>query len=612
MRVFSNGKKSFSITRAALKTAIVYGVFGVLWIRFSDLLLDYTIDDARTMTTVQTYKGWFFILVTAALLFLLVRRNLLSQKAFESSLRASNARLDGMFRVAGGVAFILSKKRGGLHFVEAVSPGAVRMFGLEYSDIGRPVHGLPVPDSLLVSAAGKGTGLDGMTEILFTTHQGQEKALLGRTLTLEPEEDGTEVLLSVALDVTERRQMARELEAAHGVIKGILDAVSSIVICVDERMGVLHWNAAAQACTGLDMAQVKGRPLNSAFPFLQPRLNEISRAVAEKRSLAFQMRPSADVCLMQNGNAETRGAGGPIFYEVQVFPLTHEGGGGVIRVDDITERVRVQDVLVQTEKVMSVGGLAAGMAHEINNPLGAVMQGAQNVRRRLSSDLPANREAAAEVGCDLEALDRYVRQRNLDRMLDGVVEAGRRAADIVTNMLDYARTADFSHSGVHVDQLLDKALGLVDNDYSIEKGYDFRMIRVVREYGKDLPMVSCSRIGIEQVVVNLLRNAAQAMFTYEGGEGWKPEIRIRTYVGDDRVVIEVQDNGPGMTGAQQKRAFEPFFTTKPSGEGTGLGLSVAHYIITSVHRGEFVLESEPGKGALFRISLPLQRSPELG
>jgi signal transduction histidine kinase len=371
-------------------------------------------------------------------------------------------------------------------------------------------------------------------------------------------------------------------------------------------MRVMHWNAAAQLCTGLELVGVKGRVLNKVFPLLGSRWKEICGAVAARSSLTLQIRSARRICVLEEEPVIGREVDAAKVYEVQVFPLPLAEGGAVLRLDDITERMKVQEVLVQTEKIMSVGGLAAGMAHEINNPLGAILQGIQNVRRRLSADLPANLEAADAVQCDLAALNRYMRHRGIDRMLDGMGEAGKRAAEIVTNMLEFARSADLSHSGVFINQIVDKALSLIDNDYSLDKRYDFRKIRVVREYEGDLPMISCSRIGIEQVLVNLLRNAAQAMYAYEGPAAWVPEIRVRTYESDGSVCIEVQDNGPGMTETQSRRVFEPFYTTKPSGEGTGLGLSVSHFIITSGHNGSFSVESAPGKGASFRICLPVR------
>ncbi len=113
--------------------------------------------------------------------------------------------------------------------------------------------------------------------------------------------------------------------------------------------------------------------------------------------------------------------------------------GAVIRMDDITERIRIEQMMVQTEKMLSVGGLAAGMAHEINNPLSIIMQSAQNILRRVSKELPANRTEAEELGLDLDILHRYLEARGINGFIEGILEAGNRASRIVADMLAFSR-----------------------------------------------------------------------------------------------------------------------------------------------------------------------------
>ncbi len=646
-------RRRFSITRTALKSTIVYAVFGVLWIRFSDMFLASFINDPATMTRVQTYKGWFFIAVTAMLLMMLVRRNLLAQRAFEQSLRVSRMQLQGLFQAADTAAFLLSRRVGGRIVIEEVSPGAVRLFGLEAGAVtegGAEAGSLPAE---LFAPAGSVTGSPGgVREMVHTAPDGSVRHLLVSVVMLAPPAeddaavfpDGAQtggdaeelhvpradadregaMFLTVALDVSERRRVEQALLQANGFIRNITDAMPSVLIGVDAGQRVTHWNAAARMETGIAEADALGKSVAEVFPLLKGHTGEIADSLRERRTITLSMRHAAP------GARRAAGKGGGAAYavrchEVQVFPLgdvaadvngTGDSGGtgadtrsgapgAVIRVDDVSERTRMQELLVQTEKMMSVGGLAAGMAHEINNPLGGVLQGVQNIRRRLSPDLEVNQEVAEEAGCDLVATGRYLDKRGVWHMLDGVFESGRRAAEIVASMLEFSRTSDLSHSGVDLHLLLDKALDLAGKDYDLERRYDFRNIRIEREYDPDMPLVSCSRIGIEQVLLNLLRNAAQAMAGYDGGPDWKPCITLRTYMKSGYAYMEVQDNGPGMTEDQRRRAFEPFFTTKPVGEGTGLGLSVSYYIITSSHSGQFELRTEPGKGALFRIKLPV-------
>ena len=154
-----------------------------------------------------------------------------------------------------------------------------------------------------------------------------------------------------------------------------------------------------------------------------------------------------------------------------------------------------------------------------------------------------------------------------------------------------------------MESLLDKALELALSDYDLKKKYDFKRIAILREYAPDVSRVVCNRTEIEQVLLNLLKNAAQAMAT-GARRPEKPSISLRTALEDGFVRIEVEDNGPGMDEATRRRVFEPFFTTKPVGEGTGLGLFVSYFIVVTNHEGRIDVLSSPGKGTCFVIRLP--------
>lgn len=277
--------------------------------------------------------------------------------------------------------------------------------------------------------------------------------------------------------------------------------------------------------------------------------------------------------------------------------------GVVVFIKNITERKRTQELMVQTEKMMSVGGLAAGMAHEINNPLGGMLQGAQNIHRRLSPGLEANSKDARDSGVDLEKLALYIKKRKIDEMLAGIISSGKRAARIITNMLQFSRQSESNLCPNDINKLIDEVLELSANEYDLVKKYDFRKIEVVKAYDGNLPLVPCTKTEIEQVMLNLLKNAAHAMMQSETSQS--PRILIRTRVNDSFVQIEVQDNGPGMDQVARSKAFEPFYTTKPVGTGTGLGLSVSYMIVTANHKGTMEVVSEPGRGACFIVNLPL-------
>lgn len=270
---------------------------------------------------------------------------------------------------------------------------------------------------------------------------------------------------------------------------------------------------------------------------------------------------------------------------------------------DISERERTQQIMIQTEKMMTVAGLAAGMAHEINNPLGIISLALQNARRRLDPGNEKNRKAAEKHGLDFDRLKNYLDEREYNKFIDSIHVSTERAAKIVSNMLQFSRHAGSERQWVDLNEIIDEALELASSDYDIKKKYDFKTVVIKKEYSDDLPLVYCVRTEIEQVVFNLLKNAAQAISGMEKKD-YSPFIRIATRKEGDWLVIIIEDNGPGMDEQTVNHAFEPFYTTKSAGDGTGLGLSVAYFIITQNHSGSIKLQSRPGEGTLFHISLP--------
>lgn len=271
---------------------------------------------------------------------------------------------------------------------------------------------------------------------------------------------------------------------------------------------------------------------------------------------------------------------------------------------DVTERLRIEEIMAQSEKMIMVSGLAAGMAHEINNPLGAILQHAQNIERRVSADIPANRKAAAEVGVDLELVRAYLQKRGIFDFIGHIRNAGVRASDIISNMLQFSRRGDAGAEYVDLSALLDRVLELAGTDYDMKKKYNYSGIELRREYAANLPPVQMVVAELEQVLMNILKNAAQAIAA--AAMGRQPRITLRTRLSEGMVVVEVEDNGPGMDEATRQRVFEPFFTTKEVGVGTGLGLSVSYAIITKGHRGAIEVHSRPGVGSCFTVMLPLQ------
>ncbi|MFZ5427568.1 MAG: PAS domain-containing protein [Thermodesulfobacteriota bacterium] len=402
---------------------------------------------------------------------------------------------------------------------------------------------------------------------------------------------------TVFMDTTEQKRNREALERARLEIQHILDSMPSPVIGLDEKGLVANVNAAAAKLSENGPFQADGLPLAEAFPALAGEAGAVDEALRKAIPALLQRRK-----VLIGG--EQRLA------DIQVYPMLSGGvaAGAVVRLDDVTERARMEEVVLQTEKMMSVGGLAAGMAHEINNPLGGILQSVQIIKRRLKGELPANGETARRLGCSLEVINAYLDSRDIFSFLDAIQDAGARAARIVANMLEFSRRSESKHAACELDAIMDKALELAASDYDLKKKYDFKRIEVVKEYDESLPEVRCTQTELEQVILNLIKNAAQAL---AGGasSGAEPRIILRAKDEGSHVRLEVEDNGPGMTEAVRKRAFEPFFTTKPPGIGTGLGLSVSYFIVTQNHGGEMYVESQPDRGARFVIRMPCVPPP---
>lgn len=270
---------------------------------------------------------------------------------------------------------------------------------------------------------------------------------------------------------------------------------------------------------------------------------------------------------------------------------------------------QAQEKLLQSEKLASIGQLAAGVAHEINNPVGFVKSNFSTLQRyaivlldlvsryeAVEPLLPAEAPAVRELlGAKTEADLDFIRQDILQLIAQSQDGIGR-VEKIVRDLKNFARS-DASPAWVMADlnACIESALSIVTNEIKYKAD-------VVRELG-ELPEIECSPSQLAQVFLNLLVNAAQAI--REAGP--RGVITLRSGAeGDDRVWVEMVDTGCGMTEAQMKRIFEPFYTTKPVGLGTGLGLSISYGIIEA-HAGRIEVSSSLGEGSTFRLTLPVRQ-----
>lgn len=397
---------------------------------------------------------------------------------------------------------------------------------------------------------------------------------------------------TIVTDITDRKKAEIELKNTRNYLNNVFNSIPSLLIAVNSNGEIMQFNTAAENYTGISAQNALTKPFGKILPFLEKYSGQIKTVLSTQLSVILPR----EAMLLEKKK----------YFNISVSPLLFQGeNGAVIQVDDITSTVLIEEMMAQTEKMLSIGGLAAGMAHEINNPLGGIMMSAQNIMRRISPDLPKNIEAAREAGISLDRLHDYFQKREIDAMIQGIRQMCTRASHIVKNMLDFSRQSKAVKEHVDIRFLIEQALELAAHDYDLKKKYDFRNITICRQFEDNLPTVQCIPTEIEQVILNLLKNATQAMREIKR-PGYVPEIIIRLYKQEKAVYIEVEDNGPGIDEDKKRRIFEPFFTTKEVGVGTGLGLSVSYNIITNNHHGTISVESIPGNGARFTISLPVE------
>lgn len=414
-------------------------------------------------------------------------------------------------------------------------------------------------------------------------------------------------------------EVTSEVELARAYLLKVINSITSCLISVDQSGIITDMNSHASSLAKIESKNAKGKPVIEVFPFYNLLGLNIQRAmdsgqIIEKNRIPVYIR------------------GKLVINNFAIYPFNfNDNHGAVIRIDDVTERVKMDEIVIQSEKMLSMGGIAAGMAHEINNPLAGIIQNIQVIRNRIHGDLPANHTAAKECGITVEALRQYIEKRDVLRMVESVHQSGNRAAQIVDDMLAFSRKQQGALKDEKLAELIERSLKLALADYRTKSDADLSNLEIIRNYQEDMPLVSCQSGKIQQVLLNILKNALQAMEHNEATEdravfdngkygtgtekdkgikkdGYiQKQISISTYLQDDNMAtIEITDNGEGMSEETSKKIFEPFFSTKKS--GTGLGLSISYFIITEDHKGSLNVFSTPGIGTTFTIKLPLKKS----
>ena len=357
------------------------------------------------------------------------------------------------------------------------------------------------------------------------------------------------------------KERTREIEETKQYLENLLENANDVIYTLDTEQRFTYVNSKIEAW-GYRKDDLLGRPY---------------LVLLSKRHRGRRLKSTLDIGAKQVYEVEvvTR-TGEPRAVMVSVSPL-HGSEGAILGVlgiaRDMTETKKLEQRIRNSEQLASVGRLAAGVAHEINNPLGGILNCLYNLRK---GTLPPSRQEEYRVS-----------------MEDGV----RRVQKIVRQLLDFSQQHEPEFALTDINHVVDRVLVLTTHLFASNR------IRLETGFGQGLPNVMVDRHMIEQVLMNLVLNAVQAM---KDGGG----LTIRTSVVEGICLIEVRDTGSGIPPAVLPRIFDPFFTTKSEGEGTGLGLSVSLGIVER-HGGKILVDSEVGKGTTFTLCLPVSRERSL-
>jgi len=373
-------------------------------------------------------------------------------------------------------------------------------------------------------------------------------------------------LLATLAKALEKQRLTRALRESEERYRLITENVNDAIFLIDLEGRILFSNRRGTELTGYHLEEFRDRPI---FSLLTPEGAQQAYARLQAAFAGQGVAPffEAEVIRKDGSRFWAEVSGTNVVKDGQVL-------GRLAVARDITERKRLREQLVQAEKLATLGQLIAGIAHELNNPLAAMVGHAQMLR--LGQQDP---KVAARA--------------------DRIVDAAQRATRIVRNFLTVARRHHPERVAVSVNEIVTKTLELLA--YQLRVGN----VEVESALAPDLPQIAGDPHQLQQVVLNLVNNAIQAMAP--GGQG---RLGVTSSLSPDRSTIRlaVTDNGPGIPPEHLPRVLEPFFTTKPQGEGTGLGLAIAQGIVTD-HGGIIAVESTLGQGATFTVTLPATAPP---
>ncbi len=409
-----------------------------------------------------------------------------------------------------------------------------------------------------------------------------EQRVLERTATL----DESNRLLTNANNALEQeieghKKTTSQLEESEHYLNNILQSMPSMLIGLDDKMDITHWNRCAEEITGVTRDKALGNNLWQAYPTITISPDQVCKVLESKTPTTIKHSQR-----------------GQYYFDIRVYPLQGKAVPGiVILIDNVTQRTLAENMLIQRDKMSSMGELAANMAHDINTPLQIIVDDLHKLQKTLSSD----------------SLDK----NTLNTVLLDAIEKGKQGSNVIRNLLDFSRSRGDVMRDSDVTEIIENAINLAKNTLSESSGLRFENIHIERDYEENLPKVPVYVSELQQVFLSLLRHSCHSL-SLIAKSAFKPSIKIIVQECYDALWIKIQHNGKGLTAEEQHELFEPFFNSsvdftgieknsqkRRNGEAENR-LSFSHFIITEHHKGQIAVTSDVDVGTTFHMQFEIR------
>jgi PAS domain S-box-containing protein len=388
---------------------------------------------------------------------------------------------------------------------------------------------------------------------------------------------------------TDLRLATAKIVSSKQRLREIIDSMPSMIFGANKKGELTEWNKEIAHYMKIDREQVMNKTFVALCPnyaFLMPVIEKVLVSKIPERL------PNQVVYINEHRSHQ----------DIIIYPIiSQEEIAIIVRIDDVTDKINLERAMIQTEKMSSVGTLASGMAHEINGPLSIILQGIQNIERRIDPAIEANQKTAQELGIDLQHVYKYFEYRKLSMFINGMKEAAERASKTVANLVEFSRESNSVKASCSLVEIVEHALILLSTDYDFKNLTEHHQLKIVKNIEENLPNIYASSSDIQQVIFTLLKHALHSMQNQDKNA----LINIKLSQIDSMIELQIENNGAHLDDETQKRIFEPFFTPKNLSESKKIGLSVSYKIITQGNKGELSLVSKENEGTVFILKLPL-------